>query len=607
LLGEGDVPVETVLAALYRHVREVALAAAGAATPGAVRLTYPATWGTERRAALQRAATEAGFDAEAVELVAEPVAAAVRIAEARIGEGKCIAVYDLGGGTFDAAVLRRSRGEFMLAGAPGGLDDLGGQTFDHRILEHLGRSRLGQSPDWVHLLAPADARWLRARSQLMEEIRGAKERVSTTRVTRLWVPELNEEFQLTRDELEHLIGTEIDRTVEMLSRTIASSGVAADELGGVYLVGASSRIPLVAATLWKRLTIEPKTEDDPKSIVALGATQRARPETTAEPEPEPGTRLAEASMPVKVAPALARRAAPASTVPLHSFLVPGLVVLAVVVVVAVALAASVGGSAKDDDSSQASAGSVAATTDTTTSSDETTTDNATPSAGASTDATDTTPVESQPPAKRHLSVALPTTTYRNDNYALSVPASWNQVEDEEGAFDESKWESPTGDGTLLIDHSAFSGTPRAGADPLRAKVSKLSGYNEIAYKSAGNGLWRWEFSAEGRHTVDYFASSCGHAFAVLGKASSAKFASLKATFRKAATSLEMPCTTGSMGASTSTDNGARPSDSANNGATDSTGDSGISSADEVGGHGPVGTDAAGSDDQLCALGNESAC
>jgi molecular chaperone DnaK len=286
LLGELTAPVSSLIAAVLDAVRRTALTATGGLAPDALGLTYPATWQEERKAVLVAAAREAGFHGK-IHRVREPVAAAIKIAAERVAtgkpmsEGERVAVYDLGGGTFDAAVLQRVQGDFKVLGEPGGLETVGGDTFDQRIFdEHLARSPLGQHEHWALLTHPPDSRWHRARALLTDSIRDAKEQLSRHPAATIWVPEINQEYQLTRTELNDLIARDIDATVEALAKTIGSADLTNNQLTGVFLVGASSRIPLVADTIWNQLNLQPDTEDDPKAVVALGATQWTPPRST---------------------------------------------------------------------------------------------------------------------------------------------------------------------------------------------------------------------------------------------------------------------------------------------------------------------------------------
>ncbi|HEY9388249.1 MAG TPA: Hsp70 family protein, partial [Mycobacteriales bacterium] len=159
LLGTSVVPVTTVLAGVLRRVdAEVRRQLGGA--PDQIRLTHPAGWGRRRQQVLVTAARQAGL-AEHPVLVPEPVAAATHFATLSDGglpDGQALAVYDLGGGTFDVAVVRR-RGTGYEVLAEAGLADLGGVDFDHAVLEHIGASHAERvdARAWAALRAPVDA------------------------------------------------------------------------------------------------------------------------------------------------------------------------------------------------------------------------------------------------------------------------------------------------------------------------------------------------------------------------------------------------------------------------------------------------------------------
>ena len=141
---------------------------------------------------------------------------------------------------------------------------------------------------------------------------------------------------------------------------------------------------------------------------------------------------------------------------------------------------------------------------------------------------------------------LPTRSYATGRYRIDVPDTWRQVSDEEdhsGVYRESRWNSPSGDGYLLIDYTdGFDGTPKSGADDLRDAMRGTSGYTEWAYESWLNGrFWRWEFTKDGTRKIDLFASRCGTGYALLGAASPERFTRLRASFEAAARSLQLTC------------------------------------------------------------------
>ena len=271
-LGDDMVGVTTLVAAVLRKAYTEATRRRGETLPRVVRLTHPAEWGASRLDLLREAAARA--DLPEVVLVPEPVAAAIWIAGAVTRPGERIAVYDFGGGTFDAAVLRRTQDGFEVAGPPAGRDPLGGEDIDRRIVDYIGTVVADESPDeWSKLVNPQDVTWRRCAIALRMEVQRAKETLSEVTACQLWIPGLERELQLTRAELETLISDDLDECTETLLTAMGDASVTPEQLAGVYLVGGSSRIPVVAEKLWRRLGMTPSVQDSPKSVVALGAAR----------------------------------------------------------------------------------------------------------------------------------------------------------------------------------------------------------------------------------------------------------------------------------------------------------------------------------------------
>ena len=267
-LGDHLVPVTELAAAVFRRVYTETCRQQGETTPCAVRITHPADWSEARIGVLREAVEKAGISSST--LIPEPVAAAVRIAS-ETAPGRRIGVYDFGGGTFDAAVLHRTSDTFVVAGPPAGRDPLGGEDIDQRIITYIG-TIVGESSDaWLSVTNPADVASRRNASGLRAEVQRAKETLSEVSACQLWIPGVERDIQLTRAELEQLIAPDIDATVDTLETAFSDAGVAAKDLAGLYLVGGSSRIPLVATVIWRRLGVRPAVQDNPKSVVALGA------------------------------------------------------------------------------------------------------------------------------------------------------------------------------------------------------------------------------------------------------------------------------------------------------------------------------------------------
>ena len=268
VLGTTVVTAEEVAAGVVRWVVQRAAEREGEAAE-AVALTHPASWGEHRLARLREALDAAGVP-EAT-FVPEPVAAAVHYAaQARVPVGATIAVYDLGGGTFDAAVARKTGPvAFDLLGAPEGLERLGGVDFDEAVLAHVEASLEGGLPD----LDPDDPEALTALGRLRRECVEAKEALSsdTEATIPVLLPGAQTQVRLVRAEFEAMIAPALDETVEALRRALASAGVDAEDLDAVLLVGGSSRVPLVAQLLSAELGRPVAVDADPKASVALGA------------------------------------------------------------------------------------------------------------------------------------------------------------------------------------------------------------------------------------------------------------------------------------------------------------------------------------------------
>ncbi|WP_018686249.1 Hsp70 family protein [Actinokineospora enzanensis] len=272
LLGDVVVPVPEALAAVLRHVLREVSRQLGGAQPDEIRLTHPAQWGVARRNVLLSAARSAGISGPLV-LIPEPVAAAAHFTSLghTLAPGQALAVYDLGAGTFDVAVVSATQSGFAVL-AENGLPDLGGVDVDQTLLEHVGRQVSHRDPRaWQHLLRPESTADRRSRRALQEDVTGAKETLSRHPQTEVPMPVPFDDVLVTRAELEALIRPSLLRSVQVLAGTIRQTGLPADRVAGIYLVGGSSRIPLVATLIAEQLRVVPISLDQPETAVALGA------------------------------------------------------------------------------------------------------------------------------------------------------------------------------------------------------------------------------------------------------------------------------------------------------------------------------------------------
>ena len=235
--------------------------------PDRVIVTCPANWGPYRRELMsQVTALNADYP---ITVCTEPEAAALHFASTRrVAEGQSIAVYDLGGGTFDAAVLRRGPGgSFEVLGAPDGLEQLGGVDFDEAVFERVSRSIDAAELD------PDDPETLLGLAQLRRACTEAKEALSseTETVVPITLGGQTTRVRLTRAEFTELIGPLIGDTLDVLDRVIRRSGVAVDELAAIVLVGGSSRVPLISERITQRFGRPAVLSPQPKLCVAMGA------------------------------------------------------------------------------------------------------------------------------------------------------------------------------------------------------------------------------------------------------------------------------------------------------------------------------------------------
>jgi tetratricopeptide (TPR) repeat protein len=268
VLGGTPVPVTDLVATLLRKMFAEAVRSHGGQPPRQVVLTHPARWGEALRGRLREAAGKAGIAEPA--LLAEPVAAAW--CYARPASGTLVAVFDLGGGTLDTAVLRARDAGYEVAGPPGGDASLGGEDFDDLLLgrvSDLARSR--DTAEWAELFEGRTSRSHRELAQLRADVTTAKEALSEFATYDLAVAGFAEAFRVARNELEELIEAAVDGAAAEMLRTVAAAGISPDKLAGLFLTGGSSRIPLIAVRLAEKLGVQPRLGNDPKAVVALGA------------------------------------------------------------------------------------------------------------------------------------------------------------------------------------------------------------------------------------------------------------------------------------------------------------------------------------------------
>ena len=238
--------------------------------PDRLLFTHPANWRSVRLEQFRGCLAAAGL--ADVSFAAEPFAAAAfHSIGNRLGTGDLIGVYDLGGGTFDAAVLRRTATGFDLAGDPEGIEHLGGVDFDD-VLFHLVRSRVGEP--WAAAERKGGPSYNVAVAGIRRESVAAKEALSvdTEVEVPVMLPGVNQVVKVTRTDFERLIAPSVQDTIGAFRRSLRQAGVSPAELSVVLLVGGSVALGVVRSAVRQVVgDLTPVLDADPKYAVAHGA------------------------------------------------------------------------------------------------------------------------------------------------------------------------------------------------------------------------------------------------------------------------------------------------------------------------------------------------
>jgi molecular chaperone DnaK (HSP70) len=271
MVGGDPFPIVVLLAALLRDVVTRVTEIEGV-EPESVVLTHPASWGPFRREMFDDVPRLAGLTAAVRTVTEAEAAAAHHAASQHIWNGEIIAVYDLGGHTVDATILRKHRDGFEILGVPEE-EQLGGVDFDASIRSYVDDAASGALAE----IDPSDPRTRIALARLREDCILAKEVLSIDTETTIpvFLPNRQLVVPLTRTDFEDMIRRPVGSTIATLARALLSAQVDASRLSAVLLVGGSSRIPLVSRMISEELRRPTIVDVHPKYPMARGGAMLA--------------------------------------------------------------------------------------------------------------------------------------------------------------------------------------------------------------------------------------------------------------------------------------------------------------------------------------------
>jgi molecular chaperone DnaK len=273
--GGEDYSPSQISAFILQKMKETAESYLGETVTQAV-ITVPAYFNDAQRQATKDAGMIAGL--EVLRIINEPTAAALAYGLEK-NDGKTIAVYDLGGGTFDVSVLEIGDGVFEVKSTNGDTF-LGGEDFDSKMVEWLA--------DKFKAKENMDLRTDKlALQRLKEAAEKAKIELSSTNTTEINLPFITARMEggsttplhlvetITRSDLEKMVSDLIQRTLEPCKKALADAGVKAGDIDEVILVGGMTRMPRVREVVKEFFGKEPHTGVNPDEVVAMGAAIQA--------------------------------------------------------------------------------------------------------------------------------------------------------------------------------------------------------------------------------------------------------------------------------------------------------------------------------------------
>src|SRR5690625_645357 len=232
-------------------------------------ITVPAYFNDSERQATTDAGKIAGLEVERI--INEPTAAALAYGIDKADQDQTVLVYDLGGGTFDVSILDIGDGTFEVV-ATAGNNKLGGDDFDEVIIDHMVEEFKKENGVDLAQDSMAAQRLKDAAEKAKKDLSGiGQTQISLPFITAGESGPLHLEMTLTRAKFDELTASLVERTMGPVRQALSDSGLSANELDKVLLVGGSTRIPAVQEAIKRETGQEPSRGVNPDEVVALGA------------------------------------------------------------------------------------------------------------------------------------------------------------------------------------------------------------------------------------------------------------------------------------------------------------------------------------------------